>query len=121
MPYRPKPHRAPVVWVPKHRRPSASQCGYGTNWRRLRSYVLDHQPLCADPFGHHVEDRRVVPASQVDHIVPRAEGGTDDEDNLQALCPSCHARKTALHDGGFGRVKSRMRRANSNGSIDGVQ
>jgi len=118
MPYRPKPHRPPVMSVPRHlRRGSASQCGYGAHWRRLRMYVLVRQPLCADPFGHHAADNRLVPASQVDHIVPRADGGTDAEDNLQALCETCHARKTALHDGGFGRVKRQMGRTDGNAGM----
>ena len=30
----------------------------------------------------------------VDHIIPKAEGGTDDESNLQSLCKPCHAAKT---------------------------
>jgi len=29
-----------------------------------------------------------------DHIVPRHLGGTDDESNLQWLCPNCHTLKT---------------------------
>jgi ATP adenylyltransferase len=29
----------------------------------------------------------------VDHILPRARGGTDEPDNLQALCFSCNAAK----------------------------
>ncbi len=29
----------------------------------------------------------------MDHIVPRNKGGTDDPDNLQALCYSCNAMK----------------------------
>ena len=37
---------------------------------------------------------RVTPANQVDHIVPRAKGGSDDMDNLQALCKPCHDAKT---------------------------
>lgn len=38
---------------------------------------------------------KLLPACfQVDHIVPLADGGTDTEDNLQSLCPDCHADKT---------------------------
>lgn len=32
--------------------------------------------------------------TQVDHIKPRSEGGTDDLFNLQLLCDECHKRKT---------------------------
>ena len=33
-------------------------------------------------------------AADLDHIVPLADGGTDDEDNLQVLCKCCHGLKT---------------------------
>lgn len=33
-------------------------------------------------------------AADVDHIVPLADGGTDDEENLQVLCKCCHGLKT---------------------------
>lgn len=45
----------------------------------------------------------VVQATDVDHIVPREQGGSDQWSNLQALCHSCHSKKTATEDGGFGR------------------
>ena len=32
----------------------------------------------------------------IDHRVPRASGGADTEDNLQALCVTCHCGKSAL-------------------------
>ena len=39
--------------------------------------------------------RKTLPAAyQVDHIVPLAMGGPDSFENLQALCPNCHADKT---------------------------
>jgi len=31
---------------------------------------------------------------QVDHVVPLWKGGSNDVDNLRAMCPNCHALKT---------------------------
>ena len=113
MPCKLKMHRTPTLKARAHSvRGSASQRGYDARWRRLRLLVLNRQPFCADPFGHHAANGpRLIPARHVDHVVPRADGGTDDEENLQALCATCHARKTVLHDGGFGRAKRVMRTA----------
>ena len=57
-------------------------------WRKFaKTYLIEH-PLCVLCAG-------LTAATQVDHIVPRSEGGDDwDEANLQALCQSCHSRKT---------------------------
>jgi 5-methylcytosine-specific restriction endonuclease McrA len=41
-------------------------------------------------------------ATDVDHIVSRVAGGSDDHANLQSLAHGHHSRKTVLHDGGFG-------------------
>jgi 5-methylcytosine-specific restriction protein A len=35
-------------------------------------------------------------AYDLDHIIPLWKGGEDIEDNLQALCPACHRRKTDM-------------------------
>ena len=67
---------------------------------------LQANPLCADPFEIHTEASEVVAATEVDHIMPKDKGPAADQwDNLQALCKSCHGRKTATEDGGqtFGR------------------
>jgi 5-methylcytosine-specific restriction protein A len=48
-------------------------------------------------------DQCYARASDVDHILPRAFGGTDDEHNLQALCSRHHKRKTAVQSSGWGR------------------
>ncbi|MBI1915326.1 MAG: HNH endonuclease, partial [Planctomycetes bacterium] len=34
---------------------------------------------------------------------PLRPGDAHTHDNLQALCGTCHRRKTIEHDGGFGR------------------
>lgn len=38
---------------------------------------------------------RLQLAEQVDHKVELADGGTDDDDNLEALCADCHKAKSA--------------------------
>ncbi len=66
---------------------------------KIRPRILGRDPLCVNPFdipGH------VALSTDVDHIVPRIRGGTDDESNLRGLCHVCHSRKTACEDGGFG-------------------
>ncbi len=81
------------------RRSSAAR-GYGYAWRKLRGEFINENPLCV----RCLEAGRVVSAEHVDHIIPiaRAPKRRFDKINLQALCASCHARKTAKEDGGFG-------------------
>ena len=38
------------------------------------------------------------PTFQVDHIIELRDGGEDCYENLQALCPNCHATKTRAND-----------------------
>ena len=59
---------------------------------------LRAHPLCS------VDDCNAA-ATDVDHIVPLAEGGNDSAENLQTLCHSHHSRKTAIEDGGWGRSR----------------
>ena len=67
------------------RRPSASQRGYDRQWMAIRRAVLAEEPRCRGCGAK---------ATMVDHIRPLRLGGTHDRWNLQALCRSCHARKT---------------------------
>ncbi|RSE14425.1 HNH endonuclease, partial [Acinetobacter johnsonii] len=38
--------------------------------------------------------QRVTMNLECDHIVNKAQGGTDDMDNLQSLCKPCHDKKS---------------------------
>jgi 5-methylcytosine-specific restriction protein A len=81
---------------PKDNRAGSTARGYGIHWQRKRNWYIKHHPLC-------VKCGRI--ATDVDHIIPRVRGGTDDEDNLQSLCHACHSRKTAVEDGAFGNKR----------------
>lgn len=103
MPYKSKSHAqriAPQRLKPK--RLSSAQAGYGYRWRKLRKWFLKREPLCRECLKLD----KVVTATDLDHIVSKYDGGTDDPLNLQPLCKSCHSRKTVLHDGAFGNERS---------------
>lgn len=94
-------------WCTKHRpkrpkdtRPSARQRGYNAKWERTRAAFLRHHPTCV-ACGQ--------PAKHVDHIDGTPPTGPHGHDwaNLQALCASCHSRKTNHVDGGLGRPRLR--------------
>lgn len=67
----------------------------GRTWQRIRAQVLFDEPLCRACMACG----RVTAAAEVDHIKPLHAGGTDARENLQALCASCHADKSAAELG----------------------
>lgn len=74
------------------RRGSRHERGYGAQWDRDRKRILERDAgLCQICLGNG----QVTLATQVDHIIPKCDGGTDDADNLQAICKPCHQAKTA--------------------------
>lgn len=68
-----------------------------TLWREsIRPAQLAREPLCR----LCKERGRIVAATEVDHIVPISQGGSEiHQDNLQSLCTDCHSRKTAADQG----------------------
>ena len=76
---------------------TTTQRGYGADWHRRRARQLLRHPVCqwkaaaeARPCG--------CPATDVDHIVPKVHGGSDEPANLQSLCARHHRKKTAMQD-----------------------
>jgi 5-methylcytosine-specific restriction protein A len=87
-------------------RPSAARRAYGRKWQPIRAAVLRRDAYicqhCGQPAGK---------SAHVDHIVPKAEGGTDDQDNLETLCRGCHSRKTVREN--RGRPSSQLSKLDS--------
>lgn len=68
--------------------------GYGARWDKLRLQVLArdrHICQCPQCLGGKL---RLRTAGHVDHIKPKAQGGTDDLANLRAVNAECHRRLT---------------------------
>ncbi|MCZ8518872.1 HNH endonuclease signature motif containing protein [Paenibacillus mucilaginosus] len=81
-------------------RGSAASRGYDAKWRKARTRYLQEHPLCQSCM----EQGRLTVATVVDHIKPH-KGDMQlfwRKSNWQALCKSCHDKKTAREDGGFG-------------------
>lgn len=106
-------HQAPKVkrinYGAKDLREAASRRGYGAKWRRLRAKVMAAIALDQGwPYAlceHCLKNIKRVKATDLDHKVSKRLGGTDDPENLQALCHSCHSKKTVKEDGGFNNRK----------------
>ena len=69
---------------------------YNSKWKKARATFLIAHPLCVVCKGI---------ATDVDHIKPHRGDYILfwDKSNWQALCHSCHSKKTVQEDGGFGK------------------
>jgi 5-methylcytosine-specific restriction enzyme A len=86
---------------------SRHERGYGAAWVKLRKRILERDKYLCQPCRRQ---QRIVPARQVDHVLPKAKGGTDDPANLQAICDPCHLAKSAEDQGK--RLKPRVTTGN---------
>ena len=73
-------------------RGTRQQRGYGSAWDKIRPRIMARDCGLCQPC---LRAGQVTAARQVDHIVAKSAGGTDADDNLQAICPACHLAKTA--------------------------
>lgn len=94
MPARIPTFKPPWINRPKRTRTAARATGvhgYGRRgWQLARRQALVRDGYQCRACGQIVHGK----AAHVDHITPKAEGGSDLLDNLQTLCVSCHSRKT---------------------------
>jgi len=95
------PDRIPVFrppWVNKTKkkprkdiRPSAHARGYGgRGWMLARRQCLQRDNYQCRSCGDVVYGKK----AHADHIIPKAQGGSDLLENLQTLCATCHQLKT---------------------------
>ena len=74
----------------RHQRDPETHKRYGHTWRKVRKAFLAEQPFCVLCRRHG----KLKEATVAHHIKAVRHGGADDEENLMALCNSCHS---ALH------------------------
>ena len=77
---------------------SSAGADLGPGWSRVRAGVLRRAGYVCVSCGDK--------ATEADHIISRRNGGSDDPDNLQALCRLCHSRKSAAEGNA---AKNRLR------------
>ena len=80
------------------RRGSRQARGYGASWDRLRPLILARDGgLCQACRRAGI----LTPGCNiVDHILNKANGGTDAPENLETICAPCHKEKTQREAGG---------------------
>lgn len=61
------------------------------SWQRLRKYILLRDGYTCHYCLLKMEDPSIF---SVDHIVPRAKGGSSNKKNLVASCVPCNAAKS---------------------------
>ena len=61
---------------------------YGKDWRRIRKAYLAEHPFCEVCR----KKGKATVATMVHHIRALREDGTNDDENLMALCKACHSR-----------------------------
>lgn len=71
----------------------------GRRLQRMREELFLDEPFC--------RACKVKVAEIRDHIIPLAEGGTDERENTQPLCLTCSDEKTEK-ESARGRARSRM-------------
>jgi 5-methylcytosine-specific restriction protein A len=72
----------------KYERDPASVKRYSGAWKKIRAAFLSVNPLCEMCST----DGRLTPATVAHHKIKLSDGGTNDWNNMTALCKQCHSR-----------------------------
>ena len=97
-----KQHKAPAA-ARRHSNKSRQHNYDLSSWHRLRKRIFTRDKYICKACGESVHDRgrKDELTAHCDHIKPVADGGTNEESNLQTLCASCHSVKTSQDNPGW--------------------
>jgi 5-methylcytosine-specific restriction protein A len=102
-----KPRCPDHTTLKDEQRGTSNERGYDATWRRLREQHLRRNRACV---GVIEGQRRPCGewATDVDHIVSVRDAPERrlDPTNLRSLCHSCHSRRTALDQSGWGKGRA---------------
>jgi 5-methylcytosine-specific restriction protein A len=86
-------------WKPDSVRGTRQQRGYGAPWEKTRKRIRARANDVCEP---HAREGDIHLGCECDHIVPKSQGGSDDDSNLQWVCHPYHVAKTQLESQGGG-------------------
>ena len=78
-------------------------------WEKTQSRILARDGYRCTAIRTDTNRRCNERATDVDHIVPNFEGGSEDDSNLASLCSYHHGRKSSA-EGGRAAAAARARR-----------
>lgn len=73
-------------------RGTRQQRGYGAEWDRTRKRIMTRDGGICQPC---LREGPLHQGHEVDHKIPKSQGGTDDDSNLEVICRRRHREKTA--------------------------
>lgn len=80
-----------VGWFKRRSKAKQTRNGSTRRYRKEREAILIRDNYLCQPCKRN---GLFVAAVEVDHIVPEAEGGSDEPSNKQGICLYCHKVKT---------------------------
>jgi 5-methylcytosine-specific restriction enzyme A len=96
------PEHKPKPWGSSKRRERMGISGGA--WETIRRRVLERDMGCC-----YLCDEADPPATQVDHLISVADGGTSRMDNCASCHPACHARKHREPEWASGPIEMALR------------
>jgi 5-methylcytosine-specific restriction enzyme A len=94
-------------WVGSNRRATLP-----LNWPEITLRILRRDHHRCQWVRYDTDRRCLRHANDVDHIIPYSQGGSDDDQNLQTLCPYHHGKKSG-REGGLASGIARRARADA--------